>query len=159
MDAEKIQHWVTALGREYHELVREGTGSGAPLMPLFEDDDNEDLIQKPIAGIELWFSADTHRLKEVLIILVQTVGQPVYIGQLPAPFTLNMDQSFIRNVLGTPMDSIPPARLPGVLGIQGGSDTYAMDQKTHLNVKVTFSYLENLVVNNICFSLITEGHD
>lgn len=159
MDAAISQRWIQELGRTYDELVTEGVISNQPLKPMFDSSDNEDLLQNPTAGVKLWFSVKTKCLEKVMITLVQTVGQPVYAGELPAPFTLNMDQTYVRGALGKPLESKAPFKLPGGLGTRGGSDTYYLDQESHPNIKVTLGYLENLVVNNISFSLIDKGHD
>ncbi len=158
MNAATIQQWINALGRTYEQLVAAGVVSNSPLIPLFEGSDNEDLIQKPAPGIELWFWADTRRLEQVMITLLPTIGQPIYTGSLPNPFSLEMDQKSVRNALGEPMTSQGPIILPGGRGKRGGSDTYYLSSETHPNAKVTLGYLENLAVNNISFSLIDKGH-
>lgn len=43
-----------------------------------------------------------------MIILIQTVGLPVYTGQLSQPFRLGMDQRYVREVSGVPTKSSPP---------------------------------------------------
>jgi len=90
MDSFTINGWLRGLGRTYGELVSEGTILNLPLKSMFDTSDNEDLLQNPATGVKLWFWADTKRLKKVMITLIQTVGQPVYTGQLPEPFVLNM---------------------------------------------------------------------
>ncbi|WP_226478688.1 DUF6392 family protein [Pseudomonas sp. MWU16-30323] len=156
MDSFTINGWLAGLGRTYGELVSEGTILNLPLKSMFDTSDNEDLLQNPAAGVKLWFWADSRRLKKVMITLIQTVGQPVYTGQLPEPFALHMDRGSVRNFLGEPNESKLPVKLPGGLGMRSGSDTYYLTQKAFSNVKVTLSYLENLSVNNISFSLIKE---
>ena len=159
MNAEMVALWVSSLSGLYSDLLAKGVIPDQPLTPLFEDDDNEDLLQKPIPGVELWFWAKTKRLEQVMIILIQTVDQPIYTGALPEPFTLHMDQRSVRNGLGVPSESKPPFKLPGGMGMRGGSDSYYLNKDTHPNIMVTLSYLGDLTVNNICFSLIDPGHD
>ncbi|EIM15276.1 DUF6392 family protein [Pseudomonas chlororaphis] len=154
-----IQQWINGLGRTYEQLVAAGVVPNSPLIPLFEGSDNDDLIQRPAPGVELWFGAKNRCLEQVMIALLPTVGQPVYTGSLPSPFSLEMDQKSVRNALGEPMASQGPVTLPGGRGKRGGSDTYRLSAETHLNAKVTLGYLENLAVNNISFSLIDKGHD
>ncbi|MBU3055799.1 DUF6392 family protein [Pseudomonas indica] len=153
MNAAMINRWIGSLGRTYDELVSEGAIPNQLPKPMFDSDDNEDLIQNPIAGVKLWFSAKTTCLKKVMVTLVQTVGQPVYTGELPPPFTSSMNQKYIHGTLGMPVISKTPAKFPGGLGVQGGSDTYLLNFDTPADINVTLGYLENLVVNNISFSL------
>ncbi|SEN55745.1 hypothetical protein SAMN04487857_12219 [Pseudomonas sp. ok272] len=157
MNAETIERWVENLGRRYGELVAEGIIPDQPLVKPFQDSNWPTL--HPGAGLELVFREDSKRLERVMIILIPTADQPVYIGQLPAPFTLNMNQSAVRQVLGAPETSKRSGKLPGGLGMRGGSDTYYLDQQVNPNVKVTLAYLEDRVVNNISFALIVTGHD
>jgi len=158
MDAITINRWVGGLGRTYNELLTEGVIPDHPLKPMFDTRDNEDLLLNPAPGVKLWFGVESKRLEKVMITLIQTVGQPVYTGDLPAPFTLKMDQRSVRQFLGEPIESKQPVELPGGLGVRGGSDTYYPDQQANPNTKVTLGYLENLVVNNISFSLIDKEH-
>ncbi|MBN2977866.1 DUF6392 family protein [Pseudomonas lactucae] len=157
MDAVTISRLVGGLGFSYHKLVSQGLIQNLLLKRLFDASDNEELIQNPEPGVKLWFWAETKRLEQVMIILVQTVGQPVYSGQLPQPFKLDMDQQYVREALGVPTETKPPVKLPGGMGGRGGADIYYLDQTAHSNVMVTLSYLENLRVNNISFSLINSG--
>ncbi|WP_417703348.1 DUF6392 family protein [Pseudomonas sp.] len=159
MDALTINRWVGGLGSTYDELVTKGVVPDQLLKPMFDTRENEELLQSPAPGVKLWFWAETKCLEKVMITLIPTVSQPVYTGSLPAPFTLSMDQKYVRAALGEPMVSKKPVKLPGGLGMRGGSDTYYLDQGTHPNIKVTLSYLESLAVNNISFTLINKGHD
>ncbi|KPG74348.1 DUF6392 family protein [Pseudomonas libanensis] len=149
--------WVESLGLGFIELVASGKISNQPLVKPFEDSDWPTM--RPVEGVELLFNDRTKSLKQILITLIPTVGQPVYAGQLPQPLKLDMDQRYVREVLGVPIKSKPSVKLPGGLGMRGGADIYHLDQKAHPNVMVTLSYLENFRVNNISFSLIDSGHD
>ncbi|AZE78443.1 DUF6392 family protein [Pseudomonas synxantha] len=157
MGAPATKLWVESLGLGFIELVASGKIPNQPLVKPFEDGDWPTM--RPVEGVELLFNDRTKSLKQILITLIPTVGQPVYAGQLPQPFKLDMDQRYVREVLGVPIKSKPSVKLPGGLGMRGGADIYHLDQKAHPNVMVTLSYLENFRVNNISFSLIDSGHD
>lgn len=157
MNAETITLWIKSLGRGYAELIAEGIIPDQPLAKPFEDSSWPTM--HPAPGLELVFWDETKRLEQVMITLRPTVGQAVYTGKLPAPFTLNMDRQAARTILGEPMKSKGPTKLPGGLGMRGGWDAYHLSSETHPNAKVTLGYLENLVVNNISFTLIDTGHD
>lgn len=154
MDALAIKLWVKNLGLGFTELVAEGKIPNQPLVKSFEDS-NWPTMQ-PVEGVELLFSDTTTSLKQILITLIPTVGQPVYAGGLPSPFSLMINQQSVRSALGEPMDSRGRARLPGGLGIRGGWDAYKLFSEWHPNAKVIIGYLENYAVNNISFSLINE---
>jgi len=157
MDAETIKFWIKNLGRGYAELVANGIVPDQPLVKPFEESNWP--AMHPAPGLELVFWDETKCMEQVMIILVTTVGQSVYTGELPAPFTLSMDRKAVRSVLGQPRESKGPGNLPGGLGMRGGWDSYPLPDDIHPNAKVTFSYLENFVVNNVSFSLIDKGHD
>ena len=111
MDAPTIKLWVESLGLGFTELVASGKVPNQPLMKPFEDSDWPTM--RPVEGVELLFNDRTKSLKQILITLIPTVGQPVYAGGLPAPFSLMINQQSVRSALGEPMDSRGRARLPG----------------------------------------------
>ena len=157
MDGSTVRSWVQGLGQNYGALLLRKVIVKEKLMPLFDSYDNEELVCDPVPGVTLWFWSETKVLEKIMITLIETVGQPVYKGMLPAPFSLDMDQTGVRNILGGPIAVKRPGRLPGGLGMRGGSDTYYLDPVEYPNTKVTLSYLESLKVNNISFSLINKG--
>lgn len=158
MDASTINRWVKSLGRTFDELVAEGIIPHMPLQELYEGRDWLDIEPVPGVGMEFW--ADTRRLEKVLFTLIPTEhGDPVYTGELPAPFTLNMDQAGVRALLGKPMESKGPVKLPGGLGMRGGWDAYRLQEKTHHNARVGFSYTADMKVKTLAFALLNPGHD
>ncbi|MCK6191058.1 pyocin immunity protein [Pseudomonas sp. EYE_354] len=152
MDAPTIKLWVESLGLGFTELVADGKIPDQPLVKSFEDSDWPTM--HPVDGVELLFSDTTKSLKQILITFIPTVGQPVYTGGLPTPFSLMMNQQGVRSALGEPMESRGRARLPGGLGIRGGWDAYRLPSELHPSAKIIISYLESFAVNNISFSLI-----
>ncbi len=156
-----INRWVKNMGRAYSDLIAEGVISNQPLTPLLEGDDNEELIQYPLIGVELWFWEKTRTLEKILITLIPTdQGDPVYSGSLPSPFELRMNQSSIRSQLGVPMASKGPAKIPGSGGqVFGGWDAYRLHEGTHPNARVGFSYAADMMVKTLAFALIDTGHD
>lgn len=160
MDAVTITRWIKNLGRPYGALVAENIIPNQPLTPLISGSVSEESIQSPAPGVKLWFWAETKQLEKVMITLIQSVdGQAVYAGELPAPFTLNMDQAGVRALLGTPMESKGPVKLPGGLGMRGGWDAYRLQEKTHNNARVGFSYTADMKVKTLTFALLNPGHD
>lgn len=82
MDAGTINRLVRGLGRTYTELLADGLLHEGTLVPLFKEGENEDLIQKPAPGIELWFWAETKRLERIVITLSTLIeGDPIYTGE------------------------------------------------------------------------------
>lgn len=117
MDAPAIKLWVESLGLVFTELVASGKIPNQPLVKPFEDSDWPTM--RPLEGVELLFNDRTKSLKQILITRIPTVGQPVYAGGLPAPFSLMINQQSVRSALGEPIDSRGRARLPGGAGYTG----------------------------------------
>lgn len=159
MKAMTLIKLVDGLGQTYDGLIAEGLIPPKQLKPLLDTPDNIDLIQNPVPGVKLWFRKETGKLEKVMVTLIQTVGQKVYTGELPLPFKPGMNQSMVRRLLGAPVSSREPAKLPAGLGVRGGSDTFNLDAHRHPNTQVTLGYLENTEVNNICFSLKHREHE
>lgn len=157
MDAKHIELLIKGLGQTYLNLFDSGWVGSNPLTPLFDSMDNEDLVQEDSPGIELWYSAATTQLEKIQIILHQTIGQPIYSGDLPAPLTRNMTRESVRALFGTPFESRKPAKLPGGLGMRGGFDSYCFDPKKYPGVKITIGYLADLSANIIAFAMLDKG--
>ncbi|WP_248803588.1 DUF6392 family protein [Pseudomonas sp. MWU13-2100] len=158
MDSATVNRWVKSLGRHYDQLVAEGTIPSMPLQELYEGRDWLDIEPAPGVGMEFW--TDTKRLEKVLFTLIPTEhGDPVYKGELPVPFSLKMDQAGVRALLGKPMESKGPVKLPGGLGMRGGWDAYRLQEDTHPNARVGFSYTADMMVKTLAFALINTDHD
>lgn len=160
MDAVTINRLVRGLGRTYSELLTDGLLHEGALAPLFKEGENEDLIQKPAPGIELWFWAETKKLERIVITLSTLIeGDPIYTGELPAPFTHRMDQAGVRALLGEPYRSKGPAKLPPPIGVTGGWDAYRLGKTVHSNAEVAIQFLGDKSASGLAFRLIDKGHD
>lgn len=158
MNAKRIERLVGCIGKRFQDIVATGLIDTAPRpSPLFDGSDNDDLVQDIGAGIELWYWAETQTLRKIHITLRQTVGQKIYNGELPKPFSHRMTRDYVRNMFGQPTASKQPGKLPGGFGMRGGSDTYSLTDEQFPNTKVTFSYLADFSVNALTFTPIDSG--
>ncbi|CAD5105959.1 DUF6392 family protein [Zestomonas carbonaria] len=159
MDAVTINRLIRGLGHSYEELLADSVIPNLPLKPSFDGDDNEDLIQTPEPGVELWFWVATRRLERILFTLTEVVeGESVYTGELPTPFTLNMNRTRVRATLGEPSESKGPVKIP-LPGGAGGWDAYHLGKATHPNARVIAQYSGDLSVNTLAFTLVDTGHN
>lgn len=157
MDAETINSLIKGLGHTYEKLLAEGLALGSSPTPLFPDGQNEDLIQKPAPGVELWFCAENRKLERIVITLSPIFNDdPVYEGELLKPFTRKMDQDGVRVLMGEPYQSKGPVKLPPPIGITGGWDAYRID---HTNAEVVVQYLKDKSACGLAFCLIEKGSD
>ena len=160
MSANLIIDLVKALGRTHQELVMSGLIQDKPLIPLCEESENEDLIYEPTPGISLWFWAETKRLERIAITLkAQSRRELVYAGELPLPFTKNMDQPSVHAKLGVPDRSMGPAKLPKPIGVTGGWDAYRLDSSLHHNAEIAIQFSADKTAVGLAFRLIDTGHD
>lgn len=157
VDAANITRWIKNLGRPYETLISEGLIPNQPLTELYKGRDW--LTLKPGNGLELSFWAETKRFERLFITLIQTVDdQTVYSGELPQPFTLDMNQSSVRAIFGSPMETSGPRKIPNI-GIVGGDDTYTLNEETNPNGRVLFQYTADMRVKTLFFTLIDTDHD
>lgn len=56
MDAAAINKLISRLGRTCAELISEGLIFRGSLMPLLDTAENEEWVQFPVEGVELWFA-------------------------------------------------------------------------------------------------------
>lgn len=160
MDANRIISLIKALGRTHEELVANELIQSEPMEPLFKEGKNEDLIHEPALGISLWFWAETKRLEQIAITLkAQSRHELVYTGELPLPFTKNMDQPSVHAKLGVPDRSMGPAKLPKPIGITGGWDAYRLDSSLHHNAEVAIQFMADKSVSGLAFRVIKKEDD
>ncbi len=156
MSAAMINDWIKSLGRTYDDLVSNAIIPNQSLNPLFSAIENNEFIQYPIAGAELWFLDNNRRFEKIILTLIQTdEGEPVYNGSLPFPFELKMTQSCVRSRFGTPIKSLGAAKIPGSNGKEmGGWEAYRLHERYHPHARVGFSYTSDLLVKTLAFALI-----
>ncbi|NNA43342.1 hypothetical protein HBO18_04285 [Pseudomonas lactis] len=66
MDAAAINKLISRLGRTYAELISEGLIFRGSLMPLLDTAENEEWVQFPVEGVELWFAKKNVIFEKVL---------------------------------------------------------------------------------------------
>jgi hypothetical protein len=102
-------------------------------------------------GLLLAFDDKTQVLKSVEIILIKTTGDRiVYAGEMPSPFTLDMDKNQVREMLGVPDKSAGRINIP-TPGMVGGYDAYINRLSGHENLKVRCLYSAEYKVRTIAF--------
>ncbi|MGF6099089.1 DUF6392 family protein [Pseudomonas sp. 18175] len=155
MNAAAINTWVKHLGRNHDDLVKEGVVPNQSLTPLLDHSENEEWVQYPAQGVELWFLKENKILEKILLTLVQTDdGCPAYCGSLPSPFERHMTQSSVRNQFGMPFKSLSSVTIPGSGGKKsGGWDAYGLHEDVHPRAHVGFSYSSDLTVETVAFAL------
>lgn len=155
MSAKKISQWISGLGRTAHELISTGVVKNEAFLPSPREGSAEDLISKPIPGIELWFGAKTMRLERVIVTLkgrLETIK--TYKGDLPLPFTSDMTQLTIREKLGEPYQVGNPVKMPLYIGFTGGWDAYRLHSSIHPNAEIAIQYLADKTVCGLAFCLL-----
>ena len=144
----KVEEYVKNIGKNYSVLLADGVIPSKSLQFLFEGDDEPYMAVED--GLSLSFS-EGRILQHVYVTLLKTVeGTKVYKGSLPEPLEKQIDQSWVREKFGAPVDSKGPVTLP-VLGKKGGWDAYSLDPKIFGSVQMIFQYTESLAVNVIHF--------
>lgn len=157
MDVAMINNLVAGLGCTYSKLLVSSAISNVPLEPSIKGGDNEYLIQRPEAGVELWFWAETATLEKVLFSLIRMVdGASVYTGELPSPFTHNMHRLGVKAMLGEPFESKEPIKILRSRRY-GVGEAYRLASAHLVNTKVGFQYRNDDKVCSMGFSLINSG--
>ncbi|KWT11714.1 DUF6392 family protein [Pseudomonas tremae] len=156
MSALMIETWISNLGRTYGELVSKSLVHDDGLIELFPGID--ELYLEPQLGLSMSFWAETERLESICITLLKSTPSTVaYTGELPAPYRQLTHQTTVRALLGEPLESSGPVKLPEPMGITGGWEYYSLSPETYPNTRLQIQYLESMDVNAIVFSLIDKG--
>lgn len=158
MNALKIKILIDNLGLTHTELIEKSIIPDGDLLELFPDID--ELFLEPEVGVEMSFWAETERYESLHFTLKNTTPSTVeYKGELPAPYSLRMNQSMVRSLFGEPIEFSGPVVMPSPRGKTGGWEYYSLDHLLHPNKKVLFKYLESMDVSTIVFTLSDRGHD
>lgn len=158
MDAAKIVELIKSVGHTHESLVASGTIPVQPLTELYPDCDRMDLELED--GIELTFWYETKVLDSFFITVKQAIsGVPIYEGGMPEPYSLEMTQSDVHAIFGTPMESRGPIKMPQPMGQTGGWESYSLDPVLYPGKKVVFQYTAAMEVKTIVFTMIDKGHE
>jgi hypothetical protein len=158
MSASKIEGWIKSLGQTHEYLLSESLIPDGELVEVFPGDD--EVYLQPQKGVSMTFWDESRRLESFVITLVKIFpDEPEYKGELPAPYSSNMNKIAVRDFFGVPSNSSGPAKVPSPIGWTGGWDCYPLDQSLYPNVEVVFHYLPTAQVDYIAFGLIDKGHD
>lgn len=153
MSASAIEDWIKGLGRSHPQLLAAALIPGNELSELFPGDNQ--VYLEPQKGISMTFREDDRRLESFCITLVEAfVGEQLYTGELPAPYSTVMNKLSVNALFGTPAESSAPTTSPPPIGLTGGWDAYLLDPTAYPNSKVIFHYNDQLQVDYIAFSLI-----
>lgn len=154
MNPESIKELVGALGQSYSELIERKLIPSDPLVKQYEESDW--LTLDVDVGIDLEFWAESKVAEKIHIVLIKTMENiSSYQGELPPPFSRNMDRAGVRSVLGTPEETREPFKMP-VIGLVGGWDFYAYPERPE--IRVFFSYTAEMKVDTLSFILRNPEH-
>lgn len=158
MSTSKIKVWINSLGMTHDELVSKSIIPDGDLLELFPDID--ELYIEPEVGVEMSFWAETECYESLHFTLAKTTPFTVeYKGELPAPFSLCINQSAVHALFGEPLEYSGPVMMPEPRGQTGGWEFYSLDPLIYPNKKVLFKYLESMEVSAVVFTLIDKGHE
>jgi hypothetical protein len=157
MSASNIENWIRNLGQTHEYLLSESLIPDDEVVEVFPDDD--EVYLQPQKGICMTFRDKDGRFESFVITLVKMFpDEPEYRGDLPTPYSLNMDKTTVHDLFGAPSHSSGPAKVPSPDGWTGGWDSYQLDQSVYPNVEVVFHYLKTTQVDYIAFGLIDKVH-
>jgi hypothetical protein len=140
------------LGRTYDELISESVLADEDFIEIFPGAD--ELYLEPIVGVSLSFSAESERFEAIFITLIKTMPNlAVYEGELPASYSLEMNQRDVHELKGEPWKSLGPIRMPEPMGETGGWDSYLLDGGFTSSHTVQFQYTVDMRVKTIVFAL------
>jgi len=157
MNASKVKMLIDSLGLTHTELIEKSIVPDDDLLELFPGID--ELYLEPEVGVELSFWEETECFESLHFTLQKTTPSTVeYKGELPAPYSLKMNHSMVRELFGEPLEYSGPVIMPEPMGRTGGWEYYALDPVLHPDKKVLFKYLESMEVSSIVFTLVDVGH-
>lgn len=151
MDSATFQRLINNLGRFQPHLIAEGVIQSNRLESLYDNETTLESLPEP--GLELSFWSEDLRFEAIQITINSSFSSlPVYMGELPLPYSNVKTKLQVRSTFGKPLRSTGPIQLPGET--VGGWDTYQVGVDLHPEALVDFQYSPDQQVEFLVFSLI-----
>lgn len=156
MNITQVQGLLSSLGKPSDAIHVEGVPTQGPFLEMFEGDDV--LFITPAPGVAMSFRAEGKVFDTLMFRLLKTYPeQGVYTEALPQPFKLVMSSAEMHELLGQPLESTGPIKMPEPLGQTGGWEAFGLDQEKYPGLKVVAQYTASLDVFGLVFKLMNEG--
>ncbi|MGJ7547345.1 DUF6392 family protein [Pseudomonas alloputida] len=158
MNAKRLNAYLTGLGQSHDELV---SGDVIPPGDFIEVYPGAlSIYRELMPGLELRFWAEDQNFESVMIALAETAtSKVVYQQGLPEPYDMCVSRKVTLNILGEPIESKGPHKMPSPLGESGGWDKFDLASFGFENIYVLFEYDVGMNVTGLMFSLKKTGYD
>ncbi|MCT8349811.1 DUF6392 family protein [Photorhabdus temperata] len=148
-----ITAMIKSLGQTVEQLVEKQLISDKKFEYLFEGADT--FNYEPESGLILVFNDKSRKLISVEFTLISvssgSSSSETYYGEMPPPFTLSMDKTAVRALMGEPDVASGETKIP-VIGVVGGHDCYIRKlDSMYPNTNIRVLYLADLRIRGLVF--------
>lgn len=154
MNNSQVEQLVKSLGLRYDEVTAAGVHVHGELSGL---EGLDWLALEPEQGVEMSFHEESLVFYRMNFALKETYpGEQLYIGKLPSPFKSEMTQLEMRPILGDPLYSSGPLKMPQPIGQAGGWESFYINQELFSGVENVLQYTASNEMCGLVFSLLSE---
>lgn len=158
MNTQQLEAYLLGLGRFHEELVVNGVVPPGDLIEVYPG--AWTLYLEPVPGLELCFWAEDKRFESVILSLSETAtSKVVYQQKVPEPYGRCVTREATLKILGKPIESKGPFKMPLPMGEVGGWDKFVLAGWEHKELVVIVKYDVAMNVIGLAFALAKTGFD
>jgi hypothetical protein len=156
MNAQELDSYLNGLGKSHGVLVAEGVLPSGDLLEIYED--SLTVYREICPGMYFNFWAEDQRFESLIISQAETAtSKDIYQEDLPEPYSRCTTREATLKLLGEPLQSQGPRKMPSPLGDSGGWDRFEVAGYEELDVLFRYDVALNVV--HLAFGLKVSGYD
>ncbi|MBK4992571.1 hypothetical protein IAE39_000745 [Pseudomonas sp. S37] len=156
MNAQELDSYLNGFGKSHSELVTEGLLPSGDLIEIY--DGSLAVFREICPGMYFNFWAEDQRFESLTFSLAETAtSKDIYQENLPEPYSGCTTREATINLLGEPIQSKGPHKMPSPLGDSGGWDRFELAGHEELDVLFRYDIALNVVI--LAFGLKVSGYD
>lgn len=158
MNIDQLSTYLRNFDRPHADLLAEGIVPAGDLIEVYPD--AWTLYLEPAPGLSLCFWAETRKLESMMFSLAETnIVDDIYQDKLPAPYDKCLTRADALVILGDPIESRGPFKMPLPMGDVGGWDKFEFVAQDQPKLVIVVQYGVDLSVSAMAFALAKTGAD
>jgi hypothetical protein len=156
MNAQELDSYLSGFGKSHGELVAEGVLPSGDLLEIY--DGSLTVYREIYPGMYFNFWAEDQKFESLILARAETAtSKDIYYESLPEPYSGCTTREATLKLLGEPIQSKGPRKMPSPLGDSGGWDRFEVVGYEELDVLFRYDVALNVV--HLAFGLKVSGYD
>lgn len=158
MNAQQLESYLRNLGVSHDELVAKGIVSSGKFIEVYPG--AWTVYLEPVPGLTLSFWAEDKKFESLIFSLAETsTSKIVYQEKLPEPYARCVTRENALEILGEPVESKGPFKMPQPMGEVGGWDKFSLVGRQYPGLVIIVKYDVAMKVVGLAFAVAKTGFD